>query len=55
MLVSKIEDGIITINGKHPFAGKNITFFIDITSVQNKPSAGIGDSTFISPGPDSIH
>jgi FKBP-type peptidyl-prolyl cis-trans isomerase SlyD len=55
MVVTKIEDGKITIDGNHPFAGKNITFVIDIVSVQDTPSASMDNATFVSPDPDKLH
>jgi len=33
--VSKIENGILTVDGNHPLAGKNITFNITITEIRD--------------------
>jgi FKBP-type peptidyl-prolyl cis-trans isomerase SlyD len=33
--VSKIEDGKLTVDGNHPFAGKLITYNIKVTAVRN--------------------
>jgi len=34
-LVSKIENGELTVDGNHPLAGKNITFHITITDIRD--------------------
>ena len=34
-VVSKIEDGKLTVDGNHPLAGKNITFNITITDIRD--------------------
>ena len=33
--VTKIEDGKLTVDGNHPFAGKNITYTINVTGVRD--------------------
>lgn len=33
--VSKIEDGKLTVDGNHPFAGKTVTYHIHITGVRD--------------------
>jgi len=33
--VTRIEDGKLTVDGNHPFAGKNITYSITITGVRD--------------------
>ncbi len=34
MIVTKIEDGKITIDGNHPFAGKAITFHVTVMGIR---------------------
>jgi FKBP-type peptidyl-prolyl cis-trans isomerase SlyD len=34
-IVSKIEDGKLTVDGNHPLAGKNVTFHITITDIRD--------------------
>lgn len=34
MTVTKIEDGKITIDGNHPFAGKTITFHVTVAAIR---------------------
>lgn len=33
--VSLIEDGKLTVDANHPFAGKTVTFFVDVVNVRN--------------------
>lgn len=33
-IVSKIEDGKLTVDGNHPLAGKTITFHVEVTAVR---------------------
>ncbi len=35
MIVTKIEDGKITIDGNHPFAGKIITFHVTVMGIRD--------------------
>ncbi len=35
MTVTKIEDGKITIDGNHPFAGKTITFHVTVVGIRD--------------------
>ena len=35
MVVTKIEDGKITVDGNHPFAGKTITFGVTVVGVRD--------------------
>ena len=35
MTVTKIEDGKITIDGNHPFAGKTITFHVKVLAIRD--------------------
>ena len=53
MTVTRIENGEITIDGNHPFAGKNITFNINVISVLDT-SSGQNDNLF-NPISDKLH
>ena len=53
MLVTKVENGKMTIDGNHPFAGKNITFVVDILSVDDKPLPAMSAGS--SAAPDTLH
>ena len=55
MTVTRLENGEITIDGNHPFAGKNVTFIIDVISVLDSPSAGLNDATVIAANPGKLH
>lgn len=35
MVVTKIEDGKITVDGNHPFAGKTMTFLVSVIGVRD--------------------
>nr|VFJ44197.1 MAG: FKBP-type peptidyl-prolyl cis-trans isomerase SlyD [Candidatus Kentron sp. FM]VFJ44558.1 MAG: FKBP-type peptidyl-prolyl cis-trans isomerase SlyD [Candidatus Kentron sp. FM]VFK06544.1 MAG: FKBP-type peptidyl-prolyl cis-trans isomerase SlyD [Candidatus Kentron sp. FM] len=35
MVVSRIEDGKVTLDGNHPLAGKTVTFRVTISSIRN--------------------
>jgi len=50
MVVTKIKDNIITIDGNHPYAGKTVTFVIDIISIQDTPIPTINSGGNVSPG-----
>jgi FKBP-type peptidyl-prolyl cis-trans isomerase SlyD len=53
MLVTKVENGNVTIDGNHPFAGKNIIFIVDILSVDDKPFTDLSAGS--SSAPDTFH
>lgn len=42
MIVTKIENGQITLDGNHPFAGKTVTFVIKITDIRDATLEEIG-------------
>ena len=42
MVVTKIENGEITLDGNHPFAGKTVTFVIKITDIRDASLDEIG-------------
>jgi FKBP-type peptidyl-prolyl cis-trans isomerase SlyD len=43
MTVTKIEDGQITVNGNHPFAGKTLRFVVSIIGVRDAGDEGSMD------------
>lgn len=43
MTVTKIEDGQITVNGNHPFAGKTMRFVVTVVGVRNAEENGTMD------------
>jgi FKBP-type peptidyl-prolyl cis-trans isomerase SlyD len=42
MLVTKLENGQIVLDGNHPFAGKTVTFVIKITDIRDASQDEIG-------------
>lgn len=42
MRVVSIEDGVITLDGNHPFAGKTVTFRIKITGIRDATEQEVG-------------
>ena len=53
MLVTKVENGKVTIDGNHPFAGKTITFIVDIVAINDKPHTDM--SAEPSSAADTLH
>ena len=53
-MVSKIEDGKLTVDGNHPFAGKDLIFKITITEIRDATQEEI-ESGKPSGKPYSIH
>jgi FKBP-type peptidyl-prolyl cis-trans isomerase SlyD len=53
-MVSKIEDGKLTVDGNHPFAGKDLIFKITVTEIRDATQEEI-DSGKPSGKPYSIH
>jgi FKBP-type peptidyl-prolyl cis-trans isomerase SlyD len=51
MVVTKIEDGKITVDGNHPFAGKTMTFLVEVIGVRNPDDAPVAVNT---PGPTTL-
>jgi FKBP-type peptidyl-prolyl cis-trans isomerase SlyD len=50
--VSRIEDGKLTVDGNHPFAGKIITYNIKVTNVRDATPDEIANSAMQTP---SLH
>ncbi|MDX1823256.1 MAG: FKBP-type peptidyl-prolyl cis-trans isomerase [Thiohalomonadales bacterium] len=42
MTVRKIENGIITLDGNHPFAGKTVSFKLRVTEIRDATEAEVG-------------
>lgn len=53
-IVSKIEDGKLTVDGNHPFAGKDLIFKITVTEIRDATQEEI-ESGKPSSKPHSIH
>jgi FKBP-type peptidyl-prolyl cis-trans isomerase SlyD len=53
LLVTKIEDGKITVDANHPFAGKTITFHVTVDGIRNAHESEIGSG--VPEGRPSIH
>ena len=41
-VVSKIEDGKVTLDGNHPFAGKSVNFHVAVVAIRNATPQEIG-------------
>jgi FKBP-type peptidyl-prolyl cis-trans isomerase 2 len=39
MVVRRIGDGTITLDGNHPLAGKTLTFLVTVTEIRPLPGA----------------
>ena len=35
MVIAKIEDGMVTVDGNHPLAGQNLHFAIEVVDVRD--------------------
>ena len=35
MVVTHVDNGTVTLDGNHPFAGKNLTFYVTVTEVRD--------------------
>ena len=53
MTVTKIEDGQITVNGNHPFAGKTMRFVVTIVGVRDAGEEGAMDFS-LQPMPTTV-
>ncbi len=42
MTVTKIDDGMITLDGNHPFAGKDLTFHVKVTDMRPASMEEVG-------------
>lgn len=54
-IVSKIEDGQLTLDGNHPFAGKTVTFVVNVKSIRAASEEEIANGRPLEPyGMDMI-
>jgi len=51
MTVTKIEEGQITVNGNHPFAGKTMRFVVTVVGVRDADEDGATDFSSITAPP----
>jgi len=45
MVVTKIEDGKITVDGNHPLAGKILTFVVEVIGIRDANDGEVGANT----------
>jgi FKBP-type peptidyl-prolyl cis-trans isomerase SlyD len=53
-VVSKIENGKLTVDGNHPFAGKTMTFKVDVVAIRDATAEELDGGASIVP-PDIMH
>ena len=49
-VISSVADGRVTVDGNHPFAGKNITFVVEVVDVRDATADEIRNGTPEQPG-----
>ena len=54
MVVTGIENGRITIDGNHPFAGQTMTFLVKVEGIRNADEAEMGGGIPQPPGPTTL-
>lgn len=54
MTVTKIEDGKITVDGNHPFAGKTVTFLLNVIAVKDAGDIQDVQEIITSEGPSTL-
>lgn len=50
MVVTHVDNGTVTLDGNHPFAGKNITFFVKVLEVRDATADEIANGVEQMPG-----
>lgn len=50
MVVTHVDNGTVTLDGNHPFAGKNITFFVKVLEVRDATAEEIRNGVQQMPG-----
>jgi len=50
MVVTHLDNGTITLDGNHPFAGKNITFYVKVLNVRDATADEIANGVEQMPG-----
>jgi FKBP-type peptidyl-prolyl cis-trans isomerase SlyD len=53
-VVSKIENGKLTVDGNHPFAGKTMTFKVDVVAIREATAEELQGGASVVP-PDLLH
>lgn len=54
MVVSKIEDGKLTVDANHPFAGKRMRFDITVVGVRDATQEEIASEQIMAPGSNTL-
>ncbi len=54
MVVTKIEDGKVTLDGNHPYAGKTITYRLKIADIRDATAQEVG-SGVVEDGLSALH
>ncbi|KPJ95345.1 MAG: peptidylprolyl isomerase [Gammaproteobacteria bacterium SG8_11] len=54
LVVSKIENGKLTVDGNHPFAGKTMTFNVDVIAIRDATEEELAGGPSVVP-PDQLH
>jgi len=54
MVVSKIEDGKLTVDANHPFAGKNMRFNVKVIGVRDATQDEVATKQIMSPASKSL-
>ena len=54
-VVSKIENGELTVDGNHPFAGKTMTFKVDVVAVRDASEKELSGQSAADVPPDLLH
>lgn len=52
MTVAKIENGEVVLDGNHPFAGKTMTFKVNISAIRDAAEEEIRTGKLVTDGPD---
>lgn len=54
MVVTSMENGKITVDGNHPFAGQTMTFLVTVANIRDADEAQIGGGMPQPPGPRTL-
>ena len=54
-VVTHVDEGTVTLDGNHPFAGKTVTFHIKITDVREPTSDELKNGVSQQPGGATLH
>ena len=50
VVVTKVEDGVVTVDGNHPLAGKKLHFAVDVVAVRDATSVELAHGHVHGPG-----